>query len=101
MQKILAVIGLAAGLGLAYIDSRPRWDDAGILVGAILLASGLVALLGFKRPWLLALMVGIWIPLHGILISHNLGSIIALAIAFAGAYAGWAARHILKTISQP
>ena len=89
MQRILLVIAVVAGLFFAYVDSRPTWDDTGILVGAILLTCGLISLLGFRRPWLLALAVGAWIPLRGILITHNFGSILALVIAFVGAYGGW------------
>ena len=100
MQKVLALIALMAGLGFAYLDSRPTWDDTGILAGAVLLTTGLLALLGFRRPWLLALLVGGWIPLHGILISHNFGSIIALALAFMGAYAGWTLRRLLDAGSH-
>jgi hypothetical protein len=87
------------GLAAAYVDSRPTWDDTGVEVGAILLVSGLIALLGFKRPWLLALLVGVWIPLYGLVVSHSPASLIALVIAFLGAYAGWALRSVaLKLI---
>jgi len=89
MQRILLVIAVVAGLFFAYVDSRPTWDDTGILAGAILLMCGLISLFGFRRPWLLALAVGVWIPLRGILITHNFGSILALVIAFVGAYGGW------------
>ncbi len=89
MQRILLVIAVVAGLFFAYVDSRPTWDDTGILAGAILLTCGLISLLGFRRPWLLALAVGAWIPLRGIFITHNFGSILALVIAFVGAYGGW------------
>lgn len=102
MQKILLGTAILAGLFLAYIDSRPTWDDTGILVAAILFTSGLIALLGYKRPWLLALAIGAWIPLHGILVGHNPGSIIAIIIAFIGAYLGWVVRTaIRKTIATP
>jgi hypothetical protein len=57
-----------------------------------LLTCGLPALLGFQRPWLLAMLVGAWIPLRGIIITHNYGSILALIIAFIGAYGGWVVR---------
>ena len=89
MQIILLVIAVIAGLFFAYVDSRPTWDDTGILAGAILLTCGLISLLGFRRPWLLALAVGAWIPLRGIFITHNFGSILALVIAFVGTYGGW------------
>jgi len=92
MQKLLIGIAAVAGLFSLYVDTRPNWDDTGVLAFGILLVCGLLALIGFQRPWLLALVVGVWIPLHGVLITHNYGSIIALIIAFIGAYAGWAFR---------
>lgn len=88
MQKIFLLVAVLAGLFFAYIDSLPTWDDTGVLAGAILLTCGLISLLGFQRPWLLALAVGSWIPLRGIFITHNFGSILALVIAFVGAYGG-------------
>jgi hypothetical protein len=100
MQRLLLVVAVIAGLFFAYIDSRPGWDDTGILAGAILLACGLLAVLGFQRPWLLALVVGGWIPLRGILTNQNFGSILALLIAFAGAYLGWALRLAIRKASQ-
>lgn len=92
MQKILIGIAAIAGLFSLYVDTRPDWDDTGVLAFGILLVCGLLALFGFQRPWLLALAVGAWIPLYGILITHNYASILALIIAFIGAYAGWAFR---------
>src|SRR5690348_15783000 len=29
MQKILLILGVLAGLLIAYVDSRPTWDDTG------------------------------------------------------------------------
>jgi len=92
MQKILLAVALITGLFITYVDSQPSWDDTGITAGAILLTCGLIALIGYRRPWLLALVVGGWIPLRGILVTQNYGSILALIIAFVGAYAGWAFR---------
>ena len=92
MQKTLLAIAVMAGLFLAYVDSRPTWDDTAIMVGAVLLTCGLLALLGFQRPWLLALAVGLWIPVYEIFTTHAYASLIALVIAFIGAYGGWAVR---------
>jgi hypothetical protein len=89
MQNLLLAAAVLAGLFAAYVDSRPTWDDTGILAFGILIVSGLITLLGYRRPWVIALAVGMWIPLHDILITHNYGSILALVFAFVGAYGGW------------
>ena len=101
MQKILLGIGLLAGLFFVYVDSRPTWDDTGILAGAILLTCGLLSLLGYQRPWLLALAVGVWIPVYWFIVAHNFGSIIALIIAFVGAYGGWVLRLGIRKTLHP
>jgi len=100
MQKILLGIGLLCGLLLAVLDSLPHWDDAGILVGGLLLSSGLLALLGCRRPWLLALAVGIWIPLHDIFLSHDPRMLIVLIFPFIGAYAGWGLNRLYRKVSH-
>jgi hypothetical protein len=100
-QKILLAIAVISGLFITYVDSRPTWDDTGITAGVILLVCGLIALLGYQRPWLLALAVGAWIPLYGLLVTHNYGSILALIIAFIGAYAGWAFRLGIRKVYHP
>ena len=101
MQKLLLTIAAVSGLFVTYVDSRPTWDDAGITAGVILLLCGLIALSGYKLPWLLALMVGVWIPLYGILVTHNYGSVLALVIAFIGAYGGWGFRLGMNKIIHP
>jgi hypothetical protein len=101
MQKVLLTVAVVSGLFITYVDSRPTWDDTGITAGVILLVCGLIALLGYQPPWLLALAVGAWIPLYGILVTHNFGSIIALIIAFIGAYAGWAFRIGIRKVLNP
>jgi hypothetical protein len=101
MQNILLAVAVAAGLFSAYIDSRPNWDDTGILAFGILIVSGLITLLGFRRPWLAALAVGIWIPLHGIFITYKYASILALVFAFIGAYGGWLVRLGIQKTFHP
>jgi hypothetical protein len=76
----------------AYVDSRPNWDDTGILVGGLLLVSSLLTLLGHRRPWLIALAIGIWIPIYEIYLTHDFKMLIILLIPFIGAYGGWLVR---------
>ena len=101
MQNLLLAAAVLAGLFLAYVDSRPSWDDTGILAFGILIVCGLITLLGYRRPWVIALAVGMWIPLHGIFITHNYGSLLALVFAFAGAYGGWLVHLAIRKTLHP
>ncbi len=94
MRALTVVLAVFAGLALAWVDARPGWDDTGLLVGALLLAAGGFGFLAPRRPWVQALAVGVWIPLAGIVRTHNYGSLMALAVAFVGAYGGSAARRL-------
>jgi hypothetical protein len=89
MQRIVFALGVLLG----YVDSRPTWDDTGITAGMLLIATAIAGALAPQRPWLWALCIGVWIPLFGIRNSANYGSLIALAVAFAGAYAGMLIRR--------
>lgn len=100
-QLLLLAAAMAAGLLLAYVDSLPNWDDAGVIVGSLLLVSGLFTLLGHRRPWLIALAVGIWIPLHAILVAHDPGLLVIMVFPFLGAYAGFLVRSAFSKGKQP
>ena len=101
MQSLLLAVAVLAGLFSAYVDSRPTWDDTGVLAGGLLLVSGLLTLLGHRKPWLIALAVGIWIPLHDIYLSHDLRMLFVLLIPLVGAYAGWLVRLGIRKTLHP
>jgi hypothetical protein len=89
-KEILVLAGaLLIGLSIAYVDSRPAWDDSGITAFALLAAGGLIGLLVRRRPWLYALVLGVWIPLWGAIVKGNFGLALVLPIPFAGVYLGW------------
>ena len=92
LQLVLLAVGVAAGLLLAYIDSLPKWDDAGIIAGGLLLVSGLLTLLGYRRPWLMAMAAGMWVPLRGIAVTRDFSLLLLLVFPFLGAYAGYLIR---------
>ncbi len=96
MQNVLLVIAVALGGLITYVDSRPSWNDTGVTAFAILVASGVLGFLGPKRPWLWALAIGLWIPLLGIIREQKFDSLIALTLAFVGAYVGKAVRRGTK-----
>ena len=95
---ILFVISLGVGLLIAWVDSRPGWDDTGIIVGMILLVCAGLGMAMPQRAWLWALLVGGWIPLVGIVLHQNYAALIALIIAFIGAYLGFAGRKVIAAL---
>jgi len=101
MQNILLAVAVLAGLFSAYVDASPNWDDTGILAGGLLLVSGLLTLLGHRKPWLIALAVGIWIPLHDIYLSHDFSLLLVLLFPLVGACGGWLARMGIRKTLHP
>ena len=99
LHWILLAAAVTLGLAIAWVDSRPHWDDAGITAGLLLLSAGFLGFIGPRRPWLWALAIGFWIPLHAVLHAPTpanlLGSPVILAFPMAGAYLGMAARRVI------
>jgi hypothetical protein len=91
VHRCLLVSAIAIGIGIAYVDAQPSWDDAGITAGAMMLVAGLLALAGPRRAWAWALAVGIWIPAYSLVRAPSLGTVamlLVLVFPFAGAYLG-------------
>ena len=88
-DNLVLAAALAIGLAIAFVDSRPNWDDTGITAFALPAAGVLIGLMVRRRPWLYALALGIWTPLWGALAKGNLGMFLVLPIPFAGVYLGW------------
>lgn len=99
LHWILLALAVALGLAIAWVDSRPHWDDAGITAGMLLLSAGLLGMLGPRRPWLWALGVGVWVPLDLVVqkpsMGNGLGGLAILAIPLAGAYMGMGIRRLM------
>jgi hypothetical protein len=105
LHGILLGLALALGLAIAWIDSRPHWDDSGITAGLLLLTAGLLGLIGPRRAWLWALAIGLWVPLNLVIEKPSrgniLGGFVILAIPMLGAYAGMAVRRLMaRSIDQ-
>jgi hypothetical protein len=85
---ILFILSIFLGMLIGYIDSSPHWDDTGVTVAMILVASSILGFVMPNRAWIWALSVGIWIPIWNIILNNNFSSVISIVIAFAGAYLG-------------
>jgi hypothetical protein len=79
-ELILAAFAVTMGAGVAWMDTRPTWDDTGVTVGTLVLAAGYVAGAGL-RWWAAALLVA-----TPILVAElpNAGWSIAVSLAFTG-----------------
>jgi hypothetical protein len=88
MSKLVLLFAIACGLIFAYIDSRPNFDDAGILVFGIVVVAAAFGFVWPIRVWRWALAIGTWIPLFSIIRAGEFASLVAIAFAFAGAYIG-------------
>ena len=93
---ILACIAVVVGLAIAYVDSRPTWDDSGVTAGALLISAFAIAFAARRRPWLWALLVGGWVPAIEFGIGGHPASFIALVFAFVGAYAGNGVSRLMR-----
>jgi hypothetical protein len=87
----LAGTAVVIGLSIAYVDTRPTWEDTGITAGALLVGSLAIAFVAGRRPWLWGILVGIWVPAFAIGMNGDPASVLGLAFAVAGSYAGYAA----------
>jgi hypothetical protein len=101
-NRILFVLAVAVGIAIAYEDSRPTWDDAGITAFSMLIIAAVFGSIAPQRPWLWALCIGIWIPLHMVVRAPSFrsfaGGLAILAFPMVGAYAGMACRRILAMV---
>jgi len=86
----LAVGAAAIGLAIGYVDSQPTWNDTGITAALLLLTSAMATGLSGRRPWLWAVLVGVWVPLLEIGGRAGAASLAALFVAALGAIGGLA-----------
>jgi hypothetical protein len=96
MQKLYLALALALGVLVAYLDSLPGWDDTGLIVMTMLLGGVIFGLLAARRPWLFALVIGLWLPVREIYLTHSLLFLIPFGVPFAGVYAAWGLRRLVR-----
>jgi hypothetical protein len=87
---LASLMALAAGLAIAWMDTRPHWDDAGITAGAVALAAALASASG-ARPWLVVVFVAA--PLAIAEIGAGFVVLFVALTAAVGAGVGWGLRR--------
>jgi hypothetical protein len=88
-----SILGLLSGLAIAFVDSRPTWDDTGITAAALVGSAVLATIVAGRRPWLVALLVGLPTPLLE-MPERGPVAFIAVVIAAIGALGGFLAERM-------
>lgn len=95
---ICTCVALGCGLFLTWVDSRPNFDDTGVLAMLVLISSFGLACVTPRWAWCWALLIGGGIWLNGTIAHHNYGSVLALIFAFVGAYLGVGCHHAVRKV---
>lgn len=95
-DALLAFAALLIGLGVGYVDSRPTWDDVGVTVSLLLIASAMMAGLSGRRPWLWAALIGTGVPAFEIPGRGGPASLVALLVAAIGSAIGYALARVAE-----
>jgi hypothetical protein len=94
-ELTIAAAAVVAGLAIAWVDTRPTWDDTGVTAGALLLAAALAAAAGL-RWWGAALLVAAPLLLAEL---RSLGAGVSVSLVFtaAGSLIGAGFGRIVRT----
>lgn len=87
------IAALGAGAAIAWVDSRPGWDDTGLTAGALLLSGAFLGLIAPRRSWRWGLAIGGWIPAIALRRGGSPWMLLIVAIPTVGALIGAAIRH--------
>jgi hypothetical protein len=95
MTILAGVLALLAGCAIAWMDTRPGWDDTGVTAGALFLASALASSFGVAW-WLAPVLVA------GPVISAEIGglgwgALVILGVSVIGAGVGTAVRRTIAS----
>jgi hypothetical protein len=91
-ERIILIFALVSGLIIAWIDTRPHWDDTGVTIGLLLLTSTICGAWSRSLSWLWGLIIGGIVFTANAAMSGNYESIVAVIVAIVGAYIGTGAR---------
>jgi hypothetical protein len=101
IDVVAACFCIVVGLAIAYVDSRPTWDDSGITVGALLVAAAFAGFAVPYRAWRWGLLLGIWTPVIEIVLYGSIGAFAAPVFGVLAALVGSALRHFFHASGEP
>jgi len=93
-RGFLICIGLlCAGAAIAWVDSRPTWDDTGVTAGAIVITAAVGTLVGV-RYWMSAVLTVA--PILLMEARTGAGVLLVAPLAVVGSAAGGAIRRLAR-----
>jgi hypothetical protein len=103
MRPLVAIlVSVVGGIGIAFLDSRPGYDDTGITAGLLAIAALIAVVIEGSgrvvRVVAIAVLVGIWIPIFEIAAPGTYGSLLAFVFSTVGAFIGWV---VVRGLARP
>jgi hypothetical protein len=92
LSAIAGAFAVLAGGVIAWVDTRPGWDDTGVTAGALLMVAGIAALSGLR--WWVATALVVCPLLLAEFRSGGWGLVLAPVSSVLGAVAGGLVRRI-------
>jgi hypothetical protein len=84
---IIAVfVAVSGGIFIGRIDTSPRWDDTPLTVFTLMLVSATGTFIARRKPWLIAILVALWVPLLNVIKYGHWASVFAFLPALVSAY---------------
>jgi hypothetical protein len=83
-----SVLAVLTGIAIALVDSSPGFDATGISAVGLVAAAFATTAIGGRRPWLFALLGGMWVPLVEIVAGGSMASLLAFVFSGIGAALG-------------
>ena len=83
---VAITVAILGGIFIGWIDTSPRWDDTALTVFSLMLISAAGTFIARRKPWLIAILVALWVPLMNVIKYGHWASVFAFLPSLLSAY---------------